>query len=176
MRVVAGTLSGRRLVAPATGRGPATTRPTTDKVREAVFNALQSRHPLEGLTVIDLFAGSGAMGIEALSRGVRHCTFVERDRRAVEALRTNLAHLGLIDRSTVIVGDVMARLGSLPRADLVLADPPYDFDAWASLLAGVDAETVVAESDRPVECGDRWEVHRTRAYGRTRVTWLHRVP
>jgi 16S rRNA (guanine966-N2)-methyltransferase len=176
MRVVAGTLSGRRLVAPPSGRGPATTRPTTDKVREAVFNALQSRHGLDGLTVVDLFAGSGALGIEALSRGADRCTFVERDRRAVEALRRNLDQLRLGDRSTVVVGDVMARAASLPSVDLVLADPPYDFDDWPSLLAAVEANALVAESDRPIEGGDRWQVERTRAYGRTWVTWLHRVP
>ena len=176
MRVVAGTLGGRRLVAPPSGNGPATTRPTTDKVREAVFNALQSRQPLEDLTVVDLFAGSGALGIEALSRGAGHCTFVERDRRALDALRTNLQQLGLTGRATVVAGDVMARVGSLPACDLVLADPPYDFDAWASLLAVIEAHTVVAESDRPLDGDERWEVLRTRAYGRTWVTWLHRVP
>ena len=83
MRVVAGELGGRKLVAP---RGD-TTRPTTDKVREAVFNSLAGMGVVEDAVVVDLYAGSGAMGIEALSRGAARCTFVERDRDALRALR-----------------------------------------------------------------------------------------
>ena len=83
MRVIAGELRGRRLVAP---KG-ATTRPTSDRVREATFNALGSMAAIEGARVLDAFAGSGALGIEALSRGADHCAFVERDRAALEALR-----------------------------------------------------------------------------------------
>lgn len=169
-------LGGRRLVSPDAGRGAAVTRPTTDKVRESLFNALESRGEIEGRAVLDLFAGSGALGIEALSRGARHCTFVERDRRAVEALRTNIEQLGLGDRSAVVVADVMARLPGLPRTDLALADPPYAFTSWEALLAGVDAEQVVAESDHPLEPTPCWAVQRVRRYGRTWVTWFERVP
>ena len=89
MRVVAGRLGGRRLVAPE-GRD---TRPTTDRVREAVFNALGSAGLIDGALVADLYAGSGALGIEAISRGAAHCIFVETDRAAVAALETNIAHL-----------------------------------------------------------------------------------
>ena len=104
MRIVAGELRGRRLVAP--GGGP--TRPTTDKVREAVFNALASLDVVVDARVADLYAGSGALGIEALSRGAAHCTFVERDRGAVAAIDENIATLGLRERSRVIVGDGIA--------------------------------------------------------------------
>ena len=86
MRVVAGELGGRKLVAPDGD----TTRPTTDKVREAVFNSLASMGVVEDAVVVDLYAGSGAMGIEALSRGAARCTFVERDRDALRALRANI--------------------------------------------------------------------------------------
>ena len=109
MRVVAGELRGRRLAAPTSG----STRPTTDKVREAVFNALASLDVVIDARVADLYAGSGALGIEALSRGAAHCTFVERDRGAVAAIDENIATLGLRARSRVIIGDgIVAARGS----------------------------------------------------------------
>ena len=95
MRVVSGQLRGRRLVSPE-GRD---TRPTTEKVREAVFNALGSLDLVDDAEVIDLYAGTGALGLEALSRGAARCTFVENDRAALEALRHNIDHLGVADRS-----------------------------------------------------------------------------
>ena len=98
-----------------------------------MFNALGSRDLVVDAQVADLFAGSGAIGIEALSRGAEHCTFVERDRDALRALRTNLDTLGLADRSRIVTGDVLAVAAAID-ADLVFADPPYDFDAWDRLL------------------------------------------
>jgi 16S rRNA (guanine966-N2)-methyltransferase len=176
MRVVAGTFRGRRLVAPRPPSGPEITRPTTDRVREAIFNALASRDLLHDAVVVDLCAGSGALGIEALSRGAKWCSFVERDRHAVEALRTNLAHLGVIDRTDIVVADVMGAWDGLPRADLVLADPPYAFDRWHELLGRVRADLVVAESDRALLPPEGWTVTNARRYGRTWVTWFERVP
>jgi 16S rRNA (guanine966-N2)-methyltransferase len=170
MRVVAGSLRGRRLVAPE-GR---TTRPTTDMVREAVFNALGSMEVLLGARVVDLFAGSGALGIEALSRGADHCVFVESDRNALGALRENLRTLGLESRATVVASDAGSyRCGD---ADVVLADPPYGFDGWAGLLEGVGEALVVAEGANEVSAPPGWEVRRSRRYGRTWVTFLQRVP
>jgi 16S rRNA (guanine966-N2)-methyltransferase len=176
VRVVAGTFRGRRLVAPRVERGPDVTRPTTDKVRESVFNALVSRGLVHDAAVIDLFAGSGALGIEALSRGARHCTFVERDPRAVAAVRANVDHLGVKDRSRVVVADVMTALRSLTAVDLVLADPPYHFDAWDELLAHTPAPLVIAESDRPLIAPPGWTVSHQRRYGRAWVTWFQKVP
>jgi len=171
MRVVAGELRGRRLLTPPGND----TRPTTDKVRQAVFNALDSAGLIEDAVVVDLFAGSGAMGIEALSRGARSCTFVERDRIAVETIRANVAALGLERRTRIVVGDA-AKIGSqLGPADLVIADPPYLFEAWETFLDSVSAATVVAESDREVPAPPGWEVARSRRYGRTVITWLHRA-
>ena len=97
MRVISGEFGGRRLVTPEGD----TTRPTTDKVRQAVFNSLASMGVLEGAVVADLFDGSGALGIEAVSRGAEKCVFVERDRAALIALRENIATLGIEDRCTV---------------------------------------------------------------------------
>lgn len=176
MRVVAGSLRGRAIVAP---EGQAT-RPTTDRVREALFNALASAGGIDGTRVLDLFAGSGALGIEALSRGASHCTFVERDRMAVEAIRRNVENLGLGDRTALVVGDVLSRLPALPPADLVLADPPYGFAEWTTLLDGLRRLTsttglVVLESGDPVGEAPGWETVREKRYGRTWVTFLRRT-
>ena len=173
MRVVAGALGGRRLQAP-----PGTdTRPTSDKVRQAVFNALESAGLVEGMSFLDLFAGSGAMGIEALSRGATSCTFVERDRAALSALRENVATLGLGEQARIVAGDVLAHLspGAIPRADIALIDPPYRFDSWAEVLDLVPSDFVVAESDRPIPAPEGWAAERSRRYGRTFITWLVRV-
>jgi 16S rRNA (guanine966-N2)-methyltransferase len=173
MRVVAGELRGRRIDAPP----GLDTRPTTDKVREAVFNALGSLDLIRDAVVADLYAGSGALGIEALSRGAAHCTFVERDRTALRTLRSNLAELGLDGRHKVIAGDAMVMTKAID-ADIVLADPPYDFERWPDLLAATGAPFVVAEAGQPLDRLDDlvgWEVVRAKRYGRTWVTFLERV-
>lgn len=167
--MVAGEFGGRRLVAP---EGLAT-RPTTDRVREAVFNSLQSMGVLEGAVVADLFAGSGALGIEALSRGAAHCTFVERDRAAISALRANIAALAIGDRCTVRESDVVAWLPAMRGIDLAFIDPPYAFDGWAPLLALVhDCGLVVAEADAEIDPPEGLRLLRARRYGRTWVTLL----
>ncbi|MBE3577356.1 MAG: 16S rRNA (guanine(966)-N(2))-methyltransferase RsmD [Limnochordales bacterium] len=125
MRVIAGELGGRELVTSAGGR----TRPTTARVRRSLFDMLTPVLP--GASCLDLFAGSGALGIEAISRGAEHCWFVEADRAALRALRTNLNNLGLRERSRVIPGDVLRIISRLREQhgapfDLVLADPPYE--------------------------------------------------
>jgi 16S rRNA (guanine966-N2)-methyltransferase len=169
MRVVAGELGGRKIVAPE----GTNTRPTTDRVREAIFNSLGSSGILDGALVADLFAGSGAVGIEALSRGAERCVFVERDRNARYALEDNLEALDLGDRSKVITSDAMAVASSLD-CDIVFADPPYDFDAWERLLGLVRADLLVAESGRSITCPPGWEITREKKYGRTVVTFLER--
>lgn len=168
---MSGTLRGRQFDAPP---GLAT-RPTTDKVREAVFNALGSLGLVLDARVADLFAGSGGLGIEALSRGASHVTFVEQDRAAVGVLRSNLRSLDLERVTRVVPGDAVAAVRGLD-VDLVLADPPYGFDRWAELLASVRCDVVVAEADRPIEGVDGWAAIRSKRYGRTWVTFLERVP
>jgi 16S rRNA (guanine966-N2)-methyltransferase len=174
--VIAGTARGRRLAAPA---GDAT-RPTADRVREATFNALHSLGAIEDAEVLDLFAGSGALGIEALSRGAAHATFVDRDRRAAEAVRTNLATTGLGGAATVLVTSVERALDEAATAgrrwDLALVDPPYAFDAWEALLPTVPADLVVAESGRPVPVPEGWRAIRQRRYGATLVAILRPPP
>jgi 16S rRNA (guanine966-N2)-methyltransferase len=137
VRIVAGVAGGRRLAVPPHG-----TRPTSDRVREAVFSALAARRDLEGVRVLDLYAGSGALGLEALSRGAAHVRFVESDQRAAAVLRRNVETLGL-PGAQVTAADVPAVLRGNPGQpyDLVLADPPYALDDCAldkvlSALAG----------------------------------------
>jgi 16S rRNA (guanine966-N2)-methyltransferase len=149
------------------------TRPTTDRVREAVFNSLMSAGVLDGAVVADLFAGSGAIGIEALSRGAERCVFVERDRSALLALDENLDSLDLRDRSRVVAGDAVSAAATID-ADIVFADPPYDFDAWPELLGRITGDFVIAESGAEIEAPDGWVIIRSKRYGRTRVTFLER--
>ena len=153
------------------------TRPTTDRAREATFNSLVSLGAVEDAKVVDLFAGSGALGIEALSRGAASCRFIERDRKALEAIRTNISHLGLTDRTTVLAGDVATTVVALRDIDLVLADPPYDYSAWDSLLSLLvpvlaHGAIVVVESGREISPPAGWEVVRSKRYGRAWVSFL----
>jgi 16S rRNA (guanine966-N2)-methyltransferase len=154
VRIVGGSLSGRVLRAP-TGSA---TRPTSEKVREALFNILANRvGTLEGVHVLDLFCGSGALGIEALSRGAAQATFVDSGKLALAATKQNLADLGVADRALVVNGDAVAQAGKLVPAapwTLVFVDPPYKSDlATRSVLALpvanlVPGGAIVIEHDR----------------------------
>jgi 16S rRNA (guanine966-N2)-methyltransferase len=173
LRVIAGRYGGRRLRAPA-GRG---TRPTPDRVREALFSILG---PLDGLRVLDLFAGSGALGIEALSRGAVEATFVDSDERAVAAVRANLEALGA--DAAVHRRDALTFLaGAQGSYDLVFLDPPYSSpgrmaERLTELLPPVlsEAARIVSESDKrnPLPLGLPLEDER--AYGDTRIA-IHRA-
>ncbi|EAQ30484.1 N6-adenine-specific methylase [Erythrobacter sp. NAP1] len=122
MRVIAGEWRGRKLVAP---KGDAT-RPTADRTRETLFSMLTSRlGSFEDLRVADLFAGSGALGLEALSRGAAHCLFVEQERGALDAIRSNISALDCRSRTQVDAGSVMSLRAAKEPCDLILADPPY---------------------------------------------------
>ena len=167
MRVVAGESRGRPLCAPEGNR----TRPTSDRVRESIFNMLFSLGATGEMRVLDLYAGCGALGIEALSRGATHCTFVERDRRAVESIRDNLTSLGYSSRGTVIQADVVDWIANNEESfDIVLADPPYADDTWSSLIDQVDAKWLVAEAGTVLGEHPGWDVVREKTYGTTVVT------
>ncbi|NCP13514.1 MAG: 16S rRNA (guanine(966)-N(2))-methyltransferase RsmD [Sphingomonadales bacterium] len=126
MRIIAGEWRGRKLAAPK-GDG---TRPTADRARETLFAMLTSRlGDFDGLQVADLFAGSGALGLEALSRGAGHCLFVEQDRPAVDVIRANVTALGAGLRSRVEAASVMQLRAAMRPLDLILADPPYQSGA-----------------------------------------------
>lgn len=171
--MISGSVGGRKLVAP---EGSAT-RPTPERVREATFNALGSLGVVSGATVLDLFAGSGAMGIEALSRGAAHATFVDQDAAARRAIEANLATCRLEGVAEVVTSTVDRFLATTADRtwDLALLDPPYDFDGWPELLLALPARLVVAEAGIPVEPPFGWEVLRAKRYGRTHVVIAERI-
>lgn len=180
MRVVAGTARGRPLRAP---RG-SVTRPTSDRVREALFDVLSSMGVVEGATVLDLFAGSGALGIECLSRGAEAAVLVDHQADAVAAIRTNLAVLGdQASRATVVRADALAYAAGAGRFGLVLADPPYDFGRWVDLLDRLHSRTglLVAETGyrKGVSLwspGAEWETVKVKRYGGTVVSIATPIP
>ncbi len=131
MRIIAGDWRGRKLTAPAGD----TTRPTADRTRETLFSMLVSRlGSFEGLAVADLFAGSGALGLEALSRGAARCTFVEQDAAALKALKANVAALEAGTRADVRASSVLSLGPAKEPLDLLLLDPPYNSGAGAVAL------------------------------------------
>ena len=134
MRVIAGTAGGLKLTTPA----GTITRPTSDRVKEALFSILESADAVSNAQVLDLFAGSGALGIEALSRGANHVTMVDKSRPALETLRKNLQHTKLINRATILGLDALHALEQLirqqARFDLILIDPPYNHGLHVKVL------------------------------------------
>ncbi len=175
MRVIAGEAKGKRLQVP---RGTVT-RPATDRLRESLFGTLGER--VVDANILDLFAGSGALGIEALSRGAGRATFVERDATALAAIRRNVEATGFAGRSTIARGDVASYLRlTTQRFDVVFADPPYaDADLLAILLAGPDLRRVtrgvlVVRSlrKRAPAVPDQWTIDRARDIGEDLVRYL----
>ena len=137
MRVITGSARGRRLKTPDNYD----IRPTTDNVKEAVFNILQ--FDVEGRRVLDLFAGTGQMGIEALSRGAAEAVFVDRDRTAVQIVRDNLRTCEL--QGTVICADSLSYLRSCGRFDLIFVDPPYDSGLYGEVLQTINSVDILSE-------------------------------
>lgn len=179
MRIIAGQWRGRVLVAP---KGD-TTRPTADRTREALFSMLTSRlGSFEGLRVADLFAGSGALGLEALSRGAASCTFVEQDRQALDALRANVAALKA--EADIRAQSVMTLAPANDPYDLILMDPPYGTGAgqvaldrcrrlgWIADGAIVSMET---ERDERVTISG-FVLDAERVHGKARITLLRPCP
>ena len=178
MRIIAGQFRGRTLDAP----GGLSTRPTGDRVREALFSMLASRiGSFEELRIADLYAGSGALGFEALSRGAAHATFVETDGSAQGAIKANAAKLGVAERVRIMGGSALA----LPRSEpfeLIFADPPYTPGSGSGIVKCVsDSDWLAAggwmsvETDRrdAVEPGG-YEIEVEREIGRARITLLRR--
>ncbi len=181
-RIIAGSARGRRLAVPVSG-----TRPTADRVRESVFSALLSRlGSLGSAHVLDLYAGSGAVGLESLSRGAAHALLVESDRRALVVLRANAVTVGIA--GAVVLGDDVSRLSSSvppslarPPYDLVFADPPYEVDPATveGVLTGLAEHGWLADGalvlvERPRRRGafdwpEGYEPDRVRTYGETVV-------
>jgi len=169
MRIIAGRWRGRPLVAP---RGEAT-RPTSDRAREALFSMLASRiGSFEGLKVADVCAGTGALGLEALSRGAAHCTFVERDRAAIDALRANIAKLG----AEATVRPIAAESFADGVFDLVLIDPPYGTGLGQKVLPAIGVApggwaSIETARDEAVAVPG-FTVEAERVHGKARITLL----
>ena len=146
-------------------------------MREATFNALGSLGAVVDASVLDLFAGSGALGIEALSRGAARATFVDQDRAARLAIQANLEATTLSSLAEVVPSTVerfVATVGER-RWDLALVDPPYAFDGWPELLLALPTDLAVLESDHAVEPPFGWEVLRAKRYGATHVVIARRI-
>lgn len=179
VRVIAGTARGRKLRTPSSD----SVRPTSDKVRGAIFNVLAARRDLRGATVLDLFAGTGALGIEALSRGASRAVFVEKDARTAALVEENLELTRFRDAARVVKADAeRLDLGSLGAYDLVFADPPYALAAASRAVASLGAVLgeggiAVVEHRRggepPVPAG--LEAFDRREYGSTGVTFFRRA-
>lgn len=179
MRVIAGEWRGRPLVAP---KGDAT-RPTADRTREALFSMLASRlGSFEGLAVADLFAGSGALGLEALSRGAASCLFVEQDKAALDALKTNIAKLGA-KGAEVRATSALALGHAIKPLDLIVMDPPYGTGAgvvaldklgrlgWAGPATWISIETAKQEE---IDLAG-FEIDTSRVHGKARITLLRKI-
>jgi 16S rRNA (guanine966-N2)-methyltransferase len=178
VRIIAGAWRGRPLDAPP-GQG---TRPTADRVRETLFSMLASRlGSFEGLRVADLFAGSGALGLEALSRGAASATFVDKDRWAADAIRRNAERLGASDRVRILGGSALALPASEPF-ELIFADPPYAEGSGTAAVAAVERAGWLApgawmsvETSRNDEVAPAsFEIETSRIVGRARLTLLRR--
>lgn len=172
MRVITGSARGRRL---ETLPGEDVTRPTTESVKEALFSMIQ--FDIEDRRVLDLFAGSGQLGIEALSRGARSCTFVENNRGAMQVVQRNLAHCQLEEKANTVFSDAVSFLNRSGTYDLVLLDPPYGKGILQRVLPALvprlsDHAMVVCESGRdeelPAQVGP-FVLDRERRHGKTKI-------
>jgi len=178
MRIVAGKLRGRAIAAPPGDL----VRPTSDRVREAVFNVLaHGDAPLEGARVLDAFAGSGALGLEALSRGAAFATFIDAAPDAIAAIRQNAEALGVVRDCRVVRGDAIRPQRADAPCELVFLDPPYRSGLAANALmqladAGwiADGATIVVELGGPFVAPEGFTLVEERRYGRTRIAFLKR--
>ena len=179
MRVITGAARGRRLKE----LQGMETRPTTDRVKEGIFNIIQ--FDIEGRRVLDLFAGTGQLGIEALSRGAARAVFVEQRRDAAALVRENLKITGLGENARVVNGEDLAFLASCgEKFDLIFLDPPYAAELWDSALEAISRFDILSNHgiiicESPVErtmpeLAPPYRVHRTYRYGRIKVTTYHR--
>lgn len=180
LRIIGGSLRGSKLAVP----DRADLRPTPDRVRETLFNWLAGA--IDGARCLDLYAGTGALGIEALSRGAAACTFVERDRELAREIRANLDRLK-VDRGRVECADALAFLGGAPTAfDLVFLDPPFRAGSWERAARDLETRGWLAESariylERPDETADivlpaNWTAHREGRAGGVRYGLYRRLP
>ena len=180
MRIIAGEFRGRALASVGKGDAGAHLRPTTDRVRESLFNVLSHQIDFDGLRVLDLFAGTGALGLEALSRGAAHVTFVDDGRVAQGLIRKNIDLTRSADRTDLIRRDA-TRLQENPGDpyDLIFLDPPYGKALGQKALAAAvvggwiaDGALVVWEENAPMTAPEGFTLHDARKYGDTHITLM----
>lgn len=177
MKVITGSLRGRRL---DTLGGEEITRPTSQSTKEALFSAIQFE--LEDKKVLDLFAGSGQLGIEAISRGARHCTFVESNKQAYAVVEQNIKKCKIEDKCTLVFSQASSFLMNKNNFDIVFADPPYHkglIEKCLPRLVGMmnDGGVIICESARDEELPenvDGWCVDRVRNYGKTKLSYYRK--
>ncbi|MCY4171493.1 MAG: 16S rRNA (guanine(966)-N(2))-methyltransferase RsmD [Bacteroidetes bacterium] len=173
MRIIAGSLRGRKIVRPKYLK----TRPTTDRVKEAMFALVESRMSLQDIQLMDLFSGTGALAFEALSRGAKSATLVESDRYAILAARKNAEHLNLSQQCLLLCADAVTylkRYQGLPMK-LILADPPYEIESLSdlpnlALPCLSPGGLFVIEHDSRIEFSEHPSLNTSRGYGRTHVS------
>lgn len=176
MRIISGTAGGRKLITPE----GMDVRPTTDNVKESVFNIIQFE--IEGRRVLDLFAGSGQLGIECISRGAEHVTFVDNDRKSVDAVKKNLKTCGM--SADVFLTDAVSFLKDCPKYDIIFIDPPYDSDLYEKVLENIYlfdilnvGGIIVCESRKEKKIHDpigEYCIKKTYSYGRIKITLITR--
>lgn len=177
MRIISGLYGGRRLLTPKDD----TIRPTSDKIRGSIFNILRGHGVIEGVHVFDLFCGTGALGLEALSQGASHCTFIDKNRNSLDLARQNATSLNALDRCEFLLKDA-TKLQGIRQANLIFMDPPYGQNLIAPTLENLhdkdliqDGAMIVAEEEK------RWNANipapfniiDERIYGETKILFMN---
>lgn len=165
MRVIAGVAKGRKLIKP----GGDLIRPTKDRVKEAIFNSLHSYGLVDNRTFLDLFSGTGSLGIEALSRGAKSVVFVDNNAEAIDCVKSNVDMLNYDSASKIQKADALSFLEKGEYFDVALLDPPYRFKQWGELLKRIKAHTLVIESPEPIMLKHGWQIIKSQKYGQTHL-------
>ena len=165
MRVISGSAKGRKLVVPSGDH----VRPTKDRVKEAIFNSLHSYGLVENRSFLDLFSGTGSLGIEALSRGAKSAVFIDHHAEAIDCIILNVEKLNYGSTSKILKTDALSFLERDDYFDVVLLDPPYEYEHWGTLLKRVNAHSIVIESSEQVTLESDWEIIKSQKYGQTNL-------
>ena len=165
MRVISGSAKGRKLVVPSGDH----VRPTKDRVKEAIFNSLHSYGLVESRSFLDLFSGTGSLGIEALSRGAKSAVFIDHHAEAIDCIILNVEKLNYGSTSKILKTDALSFLERDDYFDVALLDPPYKYEHWGTLLKRVNAHSIVIESSEQVTLESDWEIIKSQKYGQTNL-------
>ncbi|MEC8334133.1 MAG: 16S rRNA (guanine(966)-N(2))-methyltransferase RsmD [Actinomycetota bacterium] len=165
MRVIAGVEKGRKLVAPSGDH----IRPTKDRVKEAIFNSLHSYGLVNDKSFLDLFSGTGSLGIEALSRGANSVVFVDNNQEAIDCITLNVKKLNYGSVSKILKTDALNFLKKEEYFDIALIDPPYKYEHWSALLEHINAHSIVIESSEKVILESDWQIIKSQKYGQTNL-------